>query len=78
MIDDPKRPYRIKLQDFDSVHWKWCCDTLTTGTWNAAFPIMGNSCTFYFESVEDLLAFKIKFGVGHAYDSSHQTSAAAN
>ena len=74
MIDNPKRPYRIKIEKFESIYWNWCCDHMEHGTWNAAFPLIGNGGTFYFENEEDLTAFRLVFPVGHVHDSSNQAS----
>jgi hypothetical protein len=55
--------YKIRIQNAKSEYWDWACKNLPIGTWKGMIPITGTSETFCFKNEEDLLVFKIVFGL---------------
>lgn len=61
-------PYSVRIDGVisngpDDYYWDWCCNTLAIGTWKMMIGIFGARNSYYFLNEEDLLAFKLRFGL---------------
>lgn len=64
MSEETDYLYHVRVfERLDGPYWEWCVENLAMHTFMARFPIVGNSCTYYFKYEADLLAFKLKFGL---------------
>jgi hypothetical protein len=68
-IIDPNYPYFIKLEAQDDRYWNFCRERLTSGTWKMMIPLVGNKCSYLFKHEEDLLFFRLYFGVTNREES---------
>jgi len=58
-------PFSVRIDRVisDEYYWDWCCKTLKIGTWKMMIGIFGAKNTYYFLNEEDLLAFRLRFGL---------------
>jgi hypothetical protein len=53
----------IKIDVARTEYWDWACKNLPPGTWKDKIPIMGVGETYCFKYKEDLLVFRLRFGL---------------
>jgi len=55
--------FKVKVHTTESKYRDWACNNIPRGTWKEMLPIMGAGSTFQFKHEEDLLVFKLTFGL---------------